>query len=91
MRRPGPPAPLPVRQHEFEGAIHRRPGLGGTVNEGENLGRGLGGDRRREQRIAGERIWLRAGQLGEDERPGRVAVAAGQVEAAQARRPAGNY
>jgi hypothetical protein len=46
VRRPGPAAPLPGRQHEFQGAVRHRACFGGPVNEREGLGRGMGRDRR---------------------------------------------
>ncbi len=65
-----------------------RSGLAWPVDEGDRLGRSLGGRRRGERGIAGGRISLAARQLRQDQRPGRAAIGPGQVQAYRFRNPA---
>jgi hypothetical protein len=83
MGRPRPAAPLPRGENELQRSVghsawNRRP-----VDEGERLEGSLRCNRSRERRVTGERYWLPAGELGEDERPCRIAVGPAEVKAAQ--------
>jgi hypothetical protein len=92
VRRPAPALPLPAREHQLE-----RPADGGrrdaAVDERERLRGRQGGGGGGEDRVAGLRRGRRVGRarLGEDPRPGRVAVGLPQVEAAHAGRAAGQH
>jgi hypothetical protein len=79
MMRPRSAAPLPPGQDKLQGAIGDGPGGGGAVDEGQHLRRRLRGHGRRERGVAGEGVRLAPGQLGEDQRPGRIPVGPGQV------------
>ena len=84
VRRPGPAAPLPSGEDEFQRSVGHRAGLIRPVSKGQRLGGGLSGHGRGQGGVAGGRIGLPAGQLGQDQRPGRVAIGPGQIQAAQA-------
>ena len=91
MGRPGPAAPLPPWENEFQRAVGYRVRSRGAIHERECLGGGLSCHRDGEWRVAGERNRLAAGQLSQDERPGRIPVGPMQVKAAQAGGAPGHY
>ncbi len=91
MRRPAAALPLPAGKHHLQRGV-RGGRLAGTVDERERLRGGERRGRRREHGVArlraGRRPAVTAG-LGEDPRPRRVAGRLAQVQAAHARRAAG--
>ena len=92
MRLPGPAAPLPVREDELQGAADHGDRSRAAVDEGERLGCRLSRDHGSEHGVTCGRIGgIVAGELGEDERPGRVTFGPGQVQAAQAGRAPGQH
>src|SRR5215831_18080298 len=85
MRWPGPATPAPVGQHELERSVGCRAGGWRRLDRTQRLGGRLGGDRRRQHRVAGGRLGPSAPDLGEDEGPRGIVARPDVVEAAQAR------
>ncbi len=84
MRPPGSAAPLPAGQHKLERAVGGRTGGRSLVDGGQRLRRGLCGYRPGQSRVASSWIGPPVGELGQDQRPGRVVARPEVIQAAQA-------
>ncbi len=86
MRRPGPAAPLPVGQDQFQRAVRGHRDGARAVEVRQRLRGRQGGRHGGEHGVAGLRPGAGEGGLGQDLRPLRVGVGLAQVHAVQAGR-----